>query len=124
MQRREFIGCAALGSVCAMARAGVAEAEPDDKPKKAIKITVLKKTTHNDLRKEIWGNEANSCPHLEEGQEFIFKSPWDLPEGFCGWAWADIRQYILAAWSSREYKALTCCTDGSRPVLFKVERVA
>jgi len=49
MQRRDFISCAAVGSVCAVAPAGVARAAASKKPKNSCKITVLKKTIHNDL---------------------------------------------------------------------------
>ena len=39
-------------------------------------------------------------PLFQEGQEFILNSPYLCPEGFYTWA----------------------CTDGVRPVFFKVER--
>ncbi|MHC4115986.1 MAG: TIGR04076 family protein [Planctomycetota bacterium] len=125
MQRRDFIGCAAVSSVCAMAPAAVAQTATGKKrKKKSCKITVLKKTIHNDLYKQIRGKEGKLCDLFEEGQEFILTSPYKPPEGFCQWAWADIRQYILAAWSSPEYVTVACCTDGFRPVFFKVERIA
>ena len=124
MKRRDFIGCAAVGSVCAVAPAGVAQAAAGKKPKKSCKITVLKKTIHNDLYKDIRGEEGKPCGVFEEGQEFILTSPYKPPEGFCQWAWADIRHFILGAWFGREDATVACCTDGFRPVLFKVERIA
>ncbi|MHC4167545.1 MAG: TIGR04076 family protein [Planctomycetota bacterium] len=124
MHRRDFISAAAVGSVCAVAPAGVAQAAADKKPKKSCKITVLKRTIHQDLYKQIRNREGKLCNLFEEGQEFILTSPYKAPEGFCQWAWADIRQYILAAWNSSKYATVACCTDGFRPVFFKVERVA
>jgi uncharacterized repeat protein (TIGR04076 family) len=122
MQRRDFISGAAVGSICAMAPAGVAQAAARN-PKKGCKITVVKKTIHQDLYKEVRGKEGKVCGLFEEGQEFILTSPYKPPENFCQWAWADIRQYILAAWNSDEYATVACCTDGFRPVFFKVERI-
>ena len=124
MQRRDFISAAAVGSVCAVAPAGVARAAASKKPKNSCKITVLKRTLHNDLYKEIRGKEGKLCGVFKEGQEFILTSPYKPPEGFCQWAWADIRHFVLGAWFGREDATVACCTDGFRPVLFKVERIA
>ena len=126
MQRRDFINCAAVGSVCAMAPGAMAQAAgvQKRKAKNSCKITVLKKTIHNDLYKQIRGKEGKLCGVFEEGQEFILTSPYKPPEGFCQWAWADIRQFILGAWFGREDATVACCTDGFRPVIFKVERMA
>ena len=126
MQRRDFISGAAVGSVCAMAPAAVAQtvAGKKRKSKNSCKITVLKKTIHQDLYKEVRGREGKVCGLFEEGREFILTSPYKPPEGFCQWAWADIRQFILGAWFGREDAMVACCTDGFRPVLFKVERIA
>ena len=124
MKRRDFISCAAAGSVCAVAPTGVARAAAAKKPQKSCKITVLKRTIHQDLYKQVRGREGKLCNLFREGQEFILTSPYKPPEGFCQWAWADIRQYILAAWSGPEYATVACCTDGFRPVFFKIERTA
>ena len=53
------------------------------------------------------------------------------PAGFCDWAWADIWKDVLmvankaGAVPDGEKAALapqfTCCTDGLRPVVFKVQ---
>ena len=61
---------------------------------------------------------------FEEGQEFVVKSPYQPPEGFCQWAWADIRQFILGVYFGWEDAVVACCTDGFRPVIFKLERDA
>ena len=125
MQRRDFISGAAVGSVCAMAPAAVAQTAAGKKSKKkSCKITVLKKTIHNDLYQKYRGKEGRLCTVLEEGQQFIVTSPYKPPEGFCQWAWADIRQFILGVWFGREDAVVACCTDGFRPVIFKIEQQA
>ncbi len=125
MQRRDFISCAAAGSVCAMAPAAVAQTTDGKKRgKNGCKITVLKRTIHNDLYEKYTGRKGKPCEVFKEGQEFTVKSIYDPPEGFCVWAWADIREFIFGAWFGREDVAVTCCTDGMRPVIFKVERDA
>jgi uncharacterized repeat protein (TIGR04076 family) len=58
-----------------------------------------------------------------DGQEFVLESPWVAPEGFCQWAWADIRTYILLVWEGKFDHFIACCTDGLRPVFFKIERI-
>ena len=52
-----------------------------------------------------------------------------MPEGFCCWAWCDIQKYVLTLARGGNFRGakpgafITCCTDGFRPVLFKVERM-
>ena len=41
--------------------------------------------------------------------------PWSAPEGFCQWAWADIRSYISANFHGGNLPMVACCTDGFRP---------
>jgi uncharacterized repeat protein (TIGR04076 family) len=45
-----------------------------------------------------------------------------MPEKFCEWAWADIRTYIPMVLGQGNPIAV-CCTDGFRPVFFKLERI-
>jgi len=53
----------------------------------------------------------------------------DKPEKFCGWAWRDIYKdvSVLAFGGDFDWTkpgvAITCCTDGNRPVVFKLERM-
>ena len=68
------------------------------------------------------------CTAFEEGQEFVVGA--SCPEGFCGWAWADTQRDVMAVlfgngfpWVEPENTAIACCTDGFRPVTFKLERV-
>jgi uncharacterized repeat protein (TIGR04076 family) len=99
------------------------------------KITMLKRTLHEDLvaayksKESIEQTGAGLCPLFEEGQEFIVDSPWTAPESFCLWAWADFRQFVLSFFlgndeppSNPSDVLIACCTDGFRPVIFKLER--
>ncbi len=51
---------------------------------------------------------------------------------FCSEAWDAISKYIYAGlqggsimngWMERENEMITCCNDGTRPVIFKIERI-
>jgi len=53
-----------------------------------------------------------------------------MPPSFCSWAWADIQRDVahLAIggdfpWIKQRGIMITCCTDGLRPVVFKLERI-
>lgn len=99
-----------------------------------VKVTVVKKLN----MKEMYGkklpakiNEAMltpQCDQFKEGQEFIM----DLgcPPNFCSWAYADIQRDIMHIlmggsypWIAEEGVAIACCTDGMRPVIFRIERI-
>ncbi len=95
----------------------------------ACKITVLKRTINQDLYKEYRGKEGSKCEVFKEGQEFILEyPPFSPPEGFCPWAWADIRTFLHGIYGGIQYGGsdvfVTCCTDGFRPVLFKLEKIS
>lgn len=100
------------------------------------RITVLKRTIHRDLVEEYVDDASQDlapCEVLEEGQEFIlegFEGLVTVPEGFCDWAWADLRDDILAVATGASYPRLkqegmiiTGCSDWLRPVIFKIERM-
>ena len=66
---------------------------------------------------------AVPCEQLKVGQEFISTNRWTLPEGMCAWAWGDIKPYIHSIHEGRENPLISCCTDGVRPVIFKLEKI-
>ena len=99
-----------------------------------IKITVIKKTLNKDLINEFVIEEykgIEDCEKFEIGQEFVIDpNLGSIPEGFCNWAWADIRDDINLIASggnilgmNKKGVAVTSCTDWFRPVYFKVERI-
>ena len=95
------------------------------------KITVLKRMLNKDLADEYLDvDDFHACEHFSEGQEVIVEHPFRMPEGFCQWAWADIRGDIMAIavggdfpWIRQRGVQITGCTDWFRPVIFKIERL-
>jgi len=57
--------------------------------------------------------------------------PWRFkPEGFCDWAWSDIYRDVTSVafgvghpWAAPKPMAICSCTDGARPVVFKIELI-
>jgi uncharacterized repeat protein (TIGR04076 family) len=95
----------------------------------SLKITVVKKLVVPDLVEKYGEGVDPECPAVEVGQEFMVEG-WKMPEGFCAWAWADIHRdlTVLACggdfpWIKEPGVMISCCTDGLRPVVFKLERV-
>lgn len=96
------------------------------------KITVVKRTINQDLVDEYLDPKRENfgpCPAFEDGQEFAIEEFPSKPEGFCDWAWSIIHKDVVAMmfggaypWIKQPGTAITCCTDGLRPVIFKVER--
>ena len=97
------------------------------------KITVIKRTINQDLIDEYLSDSRESfgrCQAYEDRQEFVIEDFPLKPEGFCDWAWADIHRDVVAVmfggsypWIQKSGTAITCCTDGLRPVIFKVEMI-
>jgi uncharacterized repeat protein (TIGR04076 family) len=99
------------------------------------KITVIKRSVNRDIVNDYLKDEYQEikpCERFKDGQEFVIakEDRYRPPEGFCEWAWADIRQDILAlAYGGKpphmknENANIAGCTDWFRPVYFKIERV-
>lgn len=95
-----------------------------------VKITVLKKLKTGDILKEYGVREIEAeCPYVKQGHEYVSRG-MNIPEGFCSWAWADIQRDVVHLamggnfpWISKKDVMISCCTDGLRPVVFKLERI-
>ena len=100
-----------------------------------IRITVVERTFNKDITEEygsaafLEGPGNGPCARFEDGQVFVLDR-MAKPEGFCDWAWADIHREIRTVafgggfpWVNTPHSAITCCTDGMKPVVFKVERI-
>ncbi|MHA1995335.1 MAG: TIGR04076 family protein [Candidatus Hodarchaeales archaeon] len=95
------------------------------------KITVLKKTIHQELADEYCKTKTGICTRFEEGDMYIADNSTSMPELFCGYAWIDLHRLILVlmndgnfgTWMKDENSMIACCTDGIRPVVFKLERI-
>lgn len=125
MERREFIRKSAVGSGCALAgtMAATAANASETQQQHKCKITVLKRTVNNEWNQEFRNREGTKCELFKDGQEFVLDSQWSAPEGFCHWAWADMRSMIQLVNEGKFETFVSCCTDGFRPVFFKIERI-
>ena len=93
-----------------------------------VKITVLRRTRNDDFLKSEAESLWEPCERLQEGQAFICRGA-NMPDGFCCWAWCDIQKYVLTLARGGNFLGVrpgvfvTCCTDGFRPVFFRLERI-
>ncbi len=103
-------------------------------PAKKVKITVVRKLDLSKIHPhEDMGNEDSLeciCPLFKIGQEFVVGVD-GVPKGFCPGAFADIYRYVSGLRAGADYPwmkapgtAVACCTDGLRPVVFRIERLA
>jgi uncharacterized repeat protein (TIGR04076 family) len=100
------------------------------------KITVVKKTLNSDLAKKNIIMDVGRCELFNEGDVFIVDDELGKPDNFCSWAWNDIFKTVVTlarggnfnegmfkGWMKDGHSMITCCTDGIRPVIFKIERI-
>lgn len=100
------------------------------------KITVIKRTLNPELAREHIIMEIGQCELFKDGDEFIVDGGLGKPDNFCSWAWNDIYKTVVTlarggnfndgmftGWMKDGRSMITCCTDGIRPVIFKVERI-
>lgn len=98
------------------------------------KISVIKRIFNQDLVQEYCSLDlppnCSGCPKFSVGQEFIVENHNQLPDDFCSWAWADIQRDVTTVmfggnvpWVKGRGMAISCCTDGLMPVVFKIERL-
>lgn len=63
------------------------------------KITVIKRALNKDLIEEFIDDmykDIKPCEIFKDGQEIIIDPNLaKFPDGFCDWAWADIRKDII-----------------------------
>ena len=104
------------------------------------KITVLRREYYQYLADQYLADpQVGKCPLFKEGQEFILERGngkddfWNMMNGkFCSEAWDAVSRYIYAAlqggsimkgWTNDEKMMIACCSDGTRPVIFQIERI-
>lgn len=96
-----------------------------------VKITVLKRLYNQELAEQYRRPDVHKgpCP-CSEGEEYLVNQVGDLPEGLCPWAWDDMHKFVLALMAGTDFKGmkqpntfLASCTDGIKPVVFKLERI-
>lgn len=104
------------------------------------RITVLETKVFPELQKKYLADpKSGPCPCFKEGDTFLLKRTpeqddfYHLMHGkFCGEAWDAIRRYVYAAlqggsimrkWTNDDRMMIAYCNDGTRPVIFKIERI-
>jgi uncharacterized repeat protein (TIGR04076 family) len=97
-----------------------------------VKITVLETSVNQELvdRFATRPKTISPCTALKAGQEFTTDEV-GMPAGFCPWAWNDIYKVVVAyfangsfgMWGEDGDSMIACCTDGERPVYFKLEKL-
>ena len=104
------------------------------------KVTVIDKKLFPDLQKQYLADpKSGECPFYNVGDEFIFTrygdedTFWTMGKGTqCAEAWDCISRYIYTAlqggsimrnWTNDEHMMIACCNDGTRPVIFRIERI-
>ena len=97
-----------------------------------MKLTIVKGFT----AEEVFDGEVpdhfpetfkSPCPTHPVGQEFVMEN-LKCPEGFCNWAYTDIQKDLVNLYLGTDYYRdrnanWVTCTDGMRPVVFKIERI-
>ena len=102
---------------------------------KKVKITVLKRVDpevifNGNVPFSPSGKKYTVCTRFIDGQDFTVERDLKMPENFCPWAWRDIFKDISVLIFGGSFHPwvedgtqITCCTDGIRPVSFKLERI-
>jgi uncharacterized repeat protein (TIGR04076 family) len=101
-----------------------------------VKITVVKLAIHSDLvdkyvNTDRYPSGFGACSQFGLGQQFTVEGFPQKPADFpCDWAWSDIQRDVALVmfggnlpWMADKGKAVTCCSDGFRPVSFLLERI-
>ncbi|MHA2009480.1 MAG: TIGR04076 family protein [Promethearchaeota archaeon] len=101
---------------------------------KKIKITVIRRFSPEEVfgheMKYTSGEKVAPCSRngLSEGMEWVVEY-MQRPENFCVWAWRDLSRDLSILfcggdhfWSEPDV-TYTSCSDGMRPVVFKLERL-
>ncbi len=124
MERRGFVAMA--GGVALAGREAMAGEPKRYEPAERFKcrITVLRKDFNADFYRLSPYGQASACGRFEVGRQFETENPWDPPAGFCQWAWADLRAIVHRIHAGNATPMVACCTDGLRPVFFKLEALA
>lgn len=103
------------------------------------KVEVIDKKVFPDLQEKYLANpKSGACPFYQIGDTTVFEryggedTFWTLAKGaHCAEVWDCISRYIYTAlqggsimrnWTNDEHTMIACCNDGTRPVIFKIER--
>jgi len=94
------------------------------------RITVIKRAFHGDVVAEFFPSlvgKIGTCSVVADRQSFVVEGPFPKkPDGFCDWAWTDIHKVValtMMGANPTPGTEFSCCSDGLRPVTFRIERL-
>ncbi len=104
------------------------------------RITVLETMVFPEYQEKYLADpRSGPCPCFKKGDTFLLKRTREqddfyrmLDGRFCSEAWDAISRYVYTAlqggsimhgWTNDERMMIACCSDGTRPVIFKIERI-
>ncbi|WP_251159131.1 TIGR04076 family protein [Caniella muris] len=112
------------------------------------KVTVLEAPCNKALQEKYLADpHSGPCPCFSVGDEFLFERTPERDDYYhlgrgtrkadggdwpCGEAWDAVNRYIYTAlqggtimkgWTNDDRMMIACCNDGTRPVVFKIERI-
>ncbi|MCM1023688.1 MAG: TIGR04076 family protein [Prevotella sp.] len=104
------------------------------------RVEVLEKKLFADYQQKYLADpKSGECPFYSVGDVTLFEryggedTFWTMAKGaHCSEAWDCISRYVYAAlqggavmrgWTNDERVMIACCNDGTRPVIFKIERI-
>lgn len=108
--------------------------------KHECKVTVIDKKCFADFQEQYLADKKSGpCPFFNIGDTFLLKRTpkkddfYHLMNGkFCGEVWDAVSRYVYTAlqggaimkgWTNDDRMMIACCNDGTRPVIFKIERI-
>lgn len=116
--------------------------------KHQCKVIVLETKLFEDLQEKYLAQpKSGACPCFKVGDEFLFERTPERDDFYhlgrgsrvadggdwpCGEAWDAVSRYIYSAlqggaimhnWTRDDRLMIACCNDGTRPVIFKIERI-
>ena len=98
-----------------------------------VKINVLKRFSPSEVFETSPVTPVEpleACELFRDCQEFFVGEDGRIPEGFCTSAWVSMYSNLRILsfggdlpWYKEKGVAISCCIDGLRPVVFKLERI-
>ncbi|MCM1109871.1 MAG: TIGR04076 family protein [Clostridium sp.] len=129
MNRRKFIGLTAIGLTAAALPAAVSGAVYRTGEAR-FRVTVLRRECFCDLQSRYLADpDTGPCNRFRVGDRFEFSIGDRRPERFCQSAWdaivsrARTTGSAAAGCGDSAGSSIVCCGDGTRPVIFKLERL-
>lgn len=102
-----------------------------------VRITVVEHVVHTELQRQHLNRDqfpeaVGTCPRMQLGKTFIVEGVHPVkPDDFECWdAWIDLQRFLVAVqhggsfpWMRQPGTAIVSCSDGMRPVSFRIERL-